>query len=219
MQENWLGRAGKNLMRHRKYDLLQKLKAQNKLLKNYGKSPLNIKSSPRLSYRLMDMSDANLLYDVDQDPKVMTFISGGVPSSMALINSKIMPRLGAYLNPEKAWGIWQVNITESDEFIGWILVRPMDFFSDSPQFDNLELGWRFKSHSWGKGYATESAKHVMVEIALTMGIQKFCAIADPKNAASIKVMEKIGMQYGKTYFHEDPLFSAEMVYYHLTIQE
>ena len=36
----------------------------------------------------------------------------------------------------------------------------MHFFSDTPEFDNLELGWRFFRSSWGKGYASEAAIHI-----------------------------------------------------------
>ena len=53
-------------------------------------------------------------------------------------------------------GALQVNIIESNTFIGWVLVRPMGFF-EQPDYSDLEIGWRFKQMSWGKGYASEAA--------------------------------------------------------------
>lgn len=172
-----------------------------------------IRPSQTLNYRLMTLQDADLLFDVDQDPNVMKFINDGKTSSMDDIQQIMLPRLQKYLNPDKGWGIWQVNLNLTEEYIGWILVRPMDFFSEKPQFDNLELGWRFKAHTWGKGYATEAANHVMSALTVDDSIRKFSAIAVPDNKGSIQVMQKIGLQYVKTYTHKDPLGEWYVDYY------
>jgi RimJ/RimL family protein N-acetyltransferase len=132
---------------------------------------------------------------------------------MQEIKKVMIPRLKKYLDPSKGWGIWQVNTLESRQYIGWVLVRPNDFFSAKVQFDNLELGWRFKSHVWGQGFATESATHIMRGLSFNDTIQKFCAIAVPENTDSIRVMEKLGMHYVKTYIHQDPLGNSRAVYY------
>ena len=102
---------------------------------------MKMNNSARLSYQLMTIDDAELLYQLDQDPEVMRFISDGNPSSRETIYNVLVPRMQKYLNSTKGWGIWQVNITETNEYIGWVLVRPMNFFSTSPEFDNLELFW------------------------------------------------------------------------------
>ena len=176
---------------------------------------MNINNSARLSYRLMTADDAELLYQLDQDPEVMRFISDSVPSSRETIENVLVPRMQAYINRDKGWGIWQVNITETDEYIGWVLVRPMNFFSDSPELDNLELGWRFCRSSWGKGYASEAAQHIKDALSVNSENKKFCAIADEKNLGSIGVMKNIGMSYVKKYLHTDPLFECQVVYYQI----
>jgi RimJ/RimL family protein N-acetyltransferase len=163
----------------------------------------------------MTIDDAELLYQLDQDPEVMRFISDGNPSSRETINNVLVPRMQKYLNSTKGWGIWQVNITETNEYIGWVLVRPMNFFSTSPEFDNLELGWRFFQTSWGKGFASEAAQHIKDVLAAKSEYKKFSAIADESNLASIGVMKKIGMSYIKTYLHVDPLFKCNVAYYQI----
>ncbi|MEP0356146.1 GNAT family N-acetyltransferase [Paraglaciecola sp.] len=174
---------------------------------------MNITPSERLHYKLMTKADAELLFQLDQDPEVMRFINGGKPSSMQTIDEVFIPRMESYANVQKGWGLWQINISATNEFIGWILVRPMQFFSDAPEFDNLELGWRFLQSSWGKGYATEAALHIKNTLAKNKDITHFSAIADEDNFGSVGVMKKIGMTYVKRYLHQDPLFECEVVYY------
>lgn len=177
---------------------------------------MKIENSTRLSYRLMDSNDAELLFSLDQDPLVMKYISDGQISSREKINDVFIPRMEAYRNANKGWGLWQINLQETNEFIGWVLVRPMYFFSDNPEFDNLELGWRFFQSSWGKGYATEAAQQIKNALAINKDYRAFSAIADEDNLGSIGVMKNIGMSYLKTYRHIDPLFECDVAYYQIT---
>jgi len=176
---------------------------------------MEIKNSARLSYRLMDSADAELFYLLDQDPEVMKYLTDGEISSREHIKSVFIPRMEKYRDSNKGWGIWQVNIADSNEYIGWVLVRPMGFFSDSTEFNNLELGWRFFQKFWGKGYASEAAQQIKNVFALTPTYQAFSAIADEDNLGSIGVMKKIGMSYVKTYLHIDPLFECQVAYYQI----
>ncbi|WP_448565484.1 GNAT family N-acetyltransferase [Thalassotalea ganghwensis] len=179
---------------------------------------MNIPNSERLSYRLMDESDADLFFELDQDPEVMRYLSGGKVTSREDIDNVFMPRMRAYRDEKKGWGIWQVNTKENNEFLGFILVRPMYFFSDHTEFDNLELGWRFFRKTWGMGYASEAAIHIKNHFAQDKSYKAFSAIASEENLASVGVMKKIGMEYVKTYYHEDPVFTCDVVYYQMKNQ-
>jgi len=159
--------------------------------------------SARLSYQLIDESDSEFLFQLDQDPDVMRYINGGVTTTREDIIDKFIPRLNAYKNAEKGLGLWKVSITETHQAIGWVLARPMEFFSDNPSWHDIELGWRFMQSSWGKGYASEAAKQVQQTLAKQSGNKFFSATALQDNAGSIAVMKKIGMQYVKSYIHSD----------------
>lgn len=178
---------------------------------------MNVKDTSRLSFALMDDNDAELLFELDQDPEVMRYINGGKMSTMDDIINVMLPRMNSYRDAEKGWGLYKVIVKESNEYIGWVLVRPMDFFNDNTQWDNLELGWRFKQSSWGKGYGTEAAKAIMDELADQKGYRRFAAIALAGNDASTRIMEKLGMKYIKTDIHKDPLGDLEAVYYQLDL--
>ena len=124
-----------------------------------------------------------------------------------------MPRLESYLNPEQGWGIWGVFLKEDGRFLGWILVRPMNFFTDERDDSNLELGWRFFQREWGYGFATEAAKQVAKSVETDPSVSRVSALAMEGNTASISVMTKLGMKYVKTYLHRDPLGDATCVLY------
>jgi RimJ/RimL family protein N-acetyltransferase len=104
---------------------------------------IKVEDSERLSYRMMTPDDADFFFDLDDDPEVMRYITGGKTTSMADVHAIFIPRMQSYTNAEKGWGLWKVTVKTSDEFIGWVLVRPMDYFSDAPQWNNIEIGWRY----------------------------------------------------------------------------
>ncbi|MCO6353930.1 GNAT family N-acetyltransferase [Pseudoalteromonas shioyasakiensis] len=163
---------------------------------------MNIARTARLSFRLMDENDAELLYELDNDPEVMKHLTRGKVSTMQGIKEVFIPRLNAYRNEQKGWGLWQVNIIESNIFIGWVLVRPMGFF-EQPDFIDLEIGWRFKKMSWGKGYASEAALAIAKAVSEPEEVKSLSATALKDNLGSIKVMEKLGLKFVKNYNHKD----------------
>lgn len=184
---------------------------------------LRVPDSARLSFRLLDQHDAQVLFDVDQDPEVMRYLNAGICTPMEQIEQRMMPRMLAYRKPALGHGIWQVSTRADCEalpsrYIGWILVRPMGFFSDHPEPDNLELGWRFKRESWGFGFASEAASAVAKAVASHAAaadtpVRAFSALAVPENLASIAVMKRLGMQFVSQRLHQDPMWTAEIVEY------
>jgi RimJ/RimL family protein N-acetyltransferase len=166
---------------------------------------LNISDSQRLSFRLMDESDLDFLYALYQDESVMQYINGGQKTSWHDKVKIFLPRMMSYRNEEKGWGLWQVTVKNSNLAIGWVLLRPMGFFSDEVEWQNIELGWRLKKDAWGLGYATEAANAVIKAIKQQQPtIQKLTAVALSENLASISIMKKLGMQFQGIKAIEDP---------------
>jgi len=174
---------------------------------------MQVPDSERLSYALMGPEDAELLYELDQDQEVMRYINGGHMTTRQEVADIFLPRMAKYTHAEKGWGLWKVITRQDQQYIGWVLVRPMDFFSDQPQWHDIELGWRFKRVAWGQGYATEAARAVSQALIDLGEATHLSAIAMPGNAASIGIMKKLGMTYIKTGIHRDPLGDEEVVYY------
>jgi len=179
---------------------------------------IKIPDSARLRFRLMGPNDAQALWELDQDPEVMHFLNGGNPTSMEMINSVFIPRMQSYSNTSKGWGIWQVLDKVTNEYLGWVLVRPMVFFTDNPNFTDLELGWRFFKKTWGKGYATEAAIAIKDTVSKQADVLHVSALAVENNIGSIKVMEKIGMRFVRKYDHKDPIGDFIAVHYQMPVK-
>ncbi len=173
---------------------------------------MHIMDSARLSYHYITESDADFLWELDQDELVMKYINGGKKSSKEDIQNIFIPRVQAFSNFAFGWGLWRVEKLDDGESVGWILVRPFGFFTQHPETDNIELGWRFKQSSWGKGYATEAALTVK-EALYEIGVEKFSAIANPDNAASINIMKKLGMSFSHELEYKDKIFDETVVVY------
>ena len=176
-----------------------------------------INNSKRLKFRLMGIEDAHALWALDQDPQVMKYLNGGEPSSIKQINTVFIPRMEQYRNSDLGYGIWQVTDKITDEYLGWVLIRPMPYFTDSPSPKDLEIGWRFFQKAWGKGYATEAAITIRNAVTADSDVTHVSALAVVDNVASIGVMKKIGMSLVKAYVHKDLTGDFDAVHYQMPV--
>lgn len=163
---------------------------------------MEIPPTERLHFRFLTAADTDLFFELDQDPEVMKYINGGFPSTRQTIADWYVPRLASYADQEKGWGLWGVFLAADDRFLGWILVRPMHFFTGQRDDRDLEIGWRFFRSTWGQGYATEAARAVAEQLEVTNACDRITAHAKKENAASVNVMQKLGMTFVREY--EDP---------------
>ena len=161
----------------------------------------------------MGSADADLFFELDQDPEVMLFLNDGKPTPREDIDNYFLPRMLAFTDPERGHGIWEVTLTSTGEYLGWILVRDYGFGTHYHEHDNVELGWRLKRHCWGKGIATEAAGNIMRTLQGNPSIRLFCAIADSENHGSIGVMKKLGMQFVDNRIHHTPKRDFPCAYY------
>jgi [ribosomal protein S5]-alanine N-acetyltransferase len=60
-----------------------------------------------------------------------------------------------------------------------------------------DLGYALLPEFWGSGYAVEAATAVLADARARLRLGRIVAITDPRNAASIGVLEKTGFKYEK----------------------
>ncbi len=150
----------------------------------------------RLILREFQREDFRELAPILADPQVMQFSPSGV-ASIVQTQEKIEDFINCY--KESGFGKWAVILKQTDELIGYcgIAVDQIDNNAEK------ELGYRLASRFWGRGLATEAAS-----AAIQCGFDKFnlpyiLGIVERENLASVRVLEKIGMQFKKTtVFHE-----------------
>jgi len=84
------------------------------------------------------------------------------------------------------FGLWLVELRETGEPIGICGLLQRETLP-SP-----DIGFAFRPQFWAKGYASESVRAVMTFAAATLHLSEILAIVSPSNAASIRLLEKLG---------------------------
>jgi len=141
----------------------------------------------RLVLKQLALEDLALFIDLDSDPEVMRYLTGGKPQSREHYEKRV-PELLKYTSENPGLGLWPTYLKETDEFIGWYILRHL------PNGGEVELGFRLKKKFWGKGYSTEAGKALIKHGFETVGLTKIAAIVDPENLASQAVIKKIGLK-------------------------
>ena len=87
-------------------------------------------------------------------------------------------------------------------FIGFVGLQHVSF--SAPFTPAVEAGWRLARAHWGLGYATEAARAVLAHGFGPLGLTEVLSFAVPGNAASRRVMERIGMVHDPEAGFDDP---------------
>jgi len=58
--------------------------------------------------------------------------------------------------------------------------------------DEVEIGYRLATAWWGRGLGTEAARATLTHAFGRLGVDSLIAIVEPTNAASVKVIQKLG---------------------------
>jgi len=156
----------------------------------------------RLLVRKFTEDDAPLLYDLNLDPEVIRYTHDpltDVEEARKVLEEVILPQYILYDH-----GRWAVHLRSGLEFIGWCGLKYLT------ETNEVDLGYRFKKNFWGNGYAAEAARACIKYGFATLNLHRIVGRALPANLASIKVLEKCGMEY----LHEEMMHG----YLHKTYQ-
>ncbi|NUP52086.1 MAG: GNAT family N-acetyltransferase [Catenulispora sp.] len=161
----------------------------------------------RLTLHPFTAADADLLIELDSDPAVMRYLTGGVPTPPELIREKYLPNiLAGYEKWDGKLGLMAAREKATGAFIGWFILRPR---AEGP-LDEVELGYRLRQAAWGAGYATEGSRALLHKAFTELGVRLVWAETMFVNRGSRNIMEKLGMTHVSTYFPElDPIEGSE----------
>jgi RimJ/RimL family protein N-acetyltransferase len=149
----------------------------------------------RLLLRRFTHADVEHLVDLDSDPEVMRFISGGPPTPREVIEDDILP---AYLDDYEQgdrYGFWVAIEKGTGDFLGWFHFRPLEGMDP----DEPELGYRLRRSAWGMGYATEGSRALIRKGFTELGVRRVVAFTFEDHIGSRRVMEKAGMTLVRTF--------------------
>ena len=90
------------------------------------------------------------------------------------------------------FGLCAVDLGESGMPIGICGLLQRD------ELPGPDIGFAFLPQYWSQGYAFEAASAVMADARARLGLTTILAIANPDNAASIRLLERLGFAFEKT---------------------
>ncbi|RCG25020.1 N-acetyltransferase [Sphaerisporangium album] len=154
----------------------------------------------RLVLRELTEADADLIFELDNDPAVTRFINGGEPCSRDTVRDVTLPRLLRAYEWAPSRAFWAAEERSTGRFIGWFELRPLD--QDGP--GEVELGYRLHSWAWGRGLATEGARALIHKAFTELGVRRVMAQTMAVNTGSRRVMEKSGLTYARTFYGDWP---------------
>jgi RimJ/RimL family protein N-acetyltransferase len=158
----------------------------------------------RTVIRPFSLDDVREAHPVFRDPEVGRFMVGGTDATV----EETRDRIARYMAHQVHHGFakWAVRLREAEEYIGDAGIMTL------PQTGEVELGYRLARQCWGRGLATEIAAAWLQHGLEDLELPCIIAFADPRNAASIRVLEKLGM----TFDRNDRFYDMDVVVYQAT---
>jgi len=148
-----------------------------------------ILQTPRLILRRFTQADAPLLLQLNSDPEVLKYLHEPAlqneEHAKTILTTIILPQYQNNL------GRWAIHLKTTHEFIGWCGLKYLI------ETDEIDLGYRLIKSAWGKGFAYEAAQHCLHYGFNQLHLKTITGRAHIENTASLKILEKIGMQFIK----------------------
>ncbi|HKP35644.1 MAG TPA: GNAT family protein [Pyrinomonadaceae bacterium] len=159
----------------------------------------------RLLLRMFRPDDLDDLAAMFQDPDVVRYVGDGKPVDREGADRALQSIIKHW--ETHGFGRWAVEDKQTGEFVGFGGLRSL--------FGMPEVVYHLVKAHWGKGFASELA-HAALRFGFEdRGFEKIVAIAKPLNAASIHVMDKLGMKFEKNATYYD----IDVVQYGITREE
>ncbi|SEO12527.1 ribosomal-protein-alanine N-acetyltransferase [Amphibacillus marinus] len=149
----------------------------------------------RLLLRDWQEADLPAFTAMNADPEVMRFFRSCLSDEET---RQFYQRIQEEFNQE-SFGLYAAEIKQTGDFIGFIGFHNAAFEADFTPC--VEIGWRLKEAAWGKGLATEGAKACLDYGFNQLGLSEVYSFTAAINQPSRRVMEKIGMEYVKSFVH------------------
>jgi len=162
----------------------------------------------RLTLRRFTEADEENLFELNSDPEVMRFLTGGKPTPRDQVRAAIIPVFLGYYERFEGFGFWAAVETATTQFLGWFHFRPpLRDEGTAAGWDEegvAELGYRLRRSAWGKGYATEGSRALIGKGFTEFGVRRVVAETMAGNWGSRRVLEKSGLIQVGTFASAEP---------------
>lgn len=153
----------------------------------------------RFLLRELQLTDIEGMYELDSDPKVHKYL-GNKPITQKDQLLKVIHHVRQqYIN--HGIGRWAVIDKNTNQFVGWSGLKFVTDLTNGHQ-NYYDLGYRIIRKYWGLGIATETAIASIDYAFNQLKIERLYAAAHIENAASNKVLQKVGMKLIETFDYD-----------------
>jgi [ribosomal protein S5]-alanine N-acetyltransferase len=175
--------------------------AETRLMAFLPIEPFPILLTPRLLLRQIALSDANELFALRSNTRLMQY----VPRPVATGVNEVQQLISEWLTATQAGHCLHFAITlkENNVVIGHMLL-----FNIKPEHSRGEVGYMLAAEHAGKGYTTEALQAMVAFAFGTLGMHSLEAVIHPENKASAKVLQKAGFVQ-EAYFRENFFWNGQ----------
>lgn len=156
----------------------------------------DVLATDRLRLRELDeRRDAAFVLELLTDPSFLRHIGDRGVRDLASARDYIRngPR-ASYA--QHGFGLWMVEARASGEALGLCGLLQRD------SLPAPDIGYAFLPRHWSRGYAREACAAVRDHALGALKLPRLLAIVAPDNAASIRVLEHLGLRFERTFVNE-----------------
>ncbi len=148
---------------------------------------LPILASSRVLLRWLEHRDAAALFEIYCDDQVMRYWSSS-PWTDPGAGLELIESIRRYFTEGTLYE-WGVARRSDDKIIGTCTLAQVD-----PQNRRAEIGFILRQDHWGQGYMSEATRTLFTFAFEELGLHRVEADVDPRNKASIRLLESLGFQ-------------------------
>jgi RimJ/RimL family protein N-acetyltransferase len=142
----------------------------------------------RLRLRRLSLEDAGFMLGLLNEPAYVRFIGDkGVRSIDGARDYILKGPMASY--ERFGFGLYLAELKDSGVPLGICGLLKRDSLPD------VDIGFAFLPQFWSQGYALEAASAVMAYGRDGLGLNRIIAIVSPDNERSIKLLNKLGLQF------------------------
>ena len=158
--------------------------------------------TPRLHLREQELADAEAAHDYERRPEVMRYQTGDVRTldeSRAYIAKVRQDSAG---EPRHLYDLGIV-LRSSGRFVGRV-----GLFVSDPAAREARCWYVLHPEVWGQGLAGEALRAMLDHGFRVLGLHRVVADIDPRNTASVRVVDKLGLRR-EAHFVENAYLKGE----------
>lgn len=141
----------------------------------------------RLILRDLRMEDLKDIHPLCSHPEICRYIRP--PMTWEQVENHIRDRVRPWHFEEGRWySLAVIRVGEEGRIIGELVFR-----FESRADRRIEIGYRFHPEGQGQGYAIEAVRALVELLLKELDPHKLVAYCDAQNAASIRLLQRLGM--------------------------